>query len=509
MHKISKKTAVIPIDIDPSKEWEIEPKYVFQRELGNGTYGAVCEAIEAATKAKVAIKKFTNIFRDALLCKRVLREIEILYYLNHPCIVRPLDLFIKSGANVYLVMEVMQTDLRKLSKSSTFLVEKQVKLIMYKLLLALNYLHSAGIIHRDIKPANILINSDCTLKLCDFSLSRSVTGLCSSLFDCEQAIRQNPQLNGSGSCASIPSMKEIIMNAPSQADIDEGMSVSHKTVHCDFQVKFQKDPVPHEPEERFETSCPYVPDESEESVPKIDVKVEERKKTLAEKKKDQRTELQLRSKEYNPCLERELTGHVATRWYRSPELILLEKIYTSAIDIWAIGCVFAELLQMLKETEPDPKNRKPLFPGNSCYPLSPAPNPTVNIIDHPISPYEQINLIFSTLGNPTKTDLTFLNDQKAEEYVKGFPKYCKQDFAKLIPNANKDAISLLEKMLIFNPYYRISTKDALRHKYFADVRDKAIEVELIQPITLLTDNCPCVTPQLLANEVLSRLFGKT
>ena len=46
-------------------------------------------------------------------------------------------------------------------------------------------------------------------------------------------------------------------------------------------------------------------------------------------------------------MERELTSHVATRWYRPPELILLEKDYTSAVDIWGAGCIFAELLQMV------------------------------------------------------------------------------------------------------------------------------------------------------------------
>lgn len=43
-----------------------------------------------------------------------------------------------------------------------------------------------------------------------------------------------------------------------------------------------------------------------------------------------------------------LTSHVATRWYRAPELILLEKDYGPAIDIWSAGCIFAELLSMVK-----------------------------------------------------------------------------------------------------------------------------------------------------------------
>lgn len=47
-------------------------------------------------------------------------------------------------------------------------------------------------------------------------------------------------------------------------------------------------------------------------------------------------------------MKRELTGHVVTRWYRAPEVILLEKDYTDAIDIWSVGCIFAECIIFLK-----------------------------------------------------------------------------------------------------------------------------------------------------------------
>jgi mitogen-activated protein kinase 1/3 len=67
----------------------------------------------------------------------------------------------------------------------------------------------------------------------------------------------------------------------------------------------------------------------------------------------------------------EMSGHVTTRWYRAPELILLERNYNSAIDVWSVGCIFAELLNMLKENAPYYTERRPLFPGKACYPLSP------------------------------------------------------------------------------------------------------------------------------------------
>ena len=76
-------------------------------------------------------------------------------------------------------------------------------------------------------------------------------------------------------------------------------------------------------------------------------------------------------KKTSKIMKRELTGHVVTRWYRAPEVILLEKGYTAAIDVWSVGCILAELLEMIKENSPTYLDRSPLFPGTCCFPLSP------------------------------------------------------------------------------------------------------------------------------------------
>jgi mitogen-activated protein kinase 1/3 len=68
----------------------------------------------------------------------------------------------------------MDTDLYKIIKSNQELSDDHYKFIIYQLLRALLFLHSANIIHRDIKPSNILINEDCIIKLCDFGLSRNL-----------------------------------------------------------------------------------------------------------------------------------------------------------------------------------------------------------------------------------------------------------------------------------------------------------------------------------------------
>lgn len=70
--------------------------------------------------------------------------------------------------------------------------------------------------------------------------------------------------------------------------------------------------------------------------------------------------------------ERELSSHVVTRFYRAPEVILMDKNYNKKIDIWAIGAIFCEVLQMKQENLASHHNRKVMFFGKSCAPLSPS-----------------------------------------------------------------------------------------------------------------------------------------
>lgn len=76
---------------------------------------------------------------------------------------------------MYLVLEIVDSDLKKLINSSITFDENSliVQTILYNILLAVKHMHNSGILHRDLKPANILINEDCSIKICDFGLSRS------------------------------------------------------------------------------------------------------------------------------------------------------------------------------------------------------------------------------------------------------------------------------------------------------------------------------------------------
>ena len=69
--------------------------------------------------------------------------------------------------------------------------------------------------------------------------------------------------------------------------------------------------------------------------------------------------------------QKKFTKHVVTRWYRAPEVILMEQEYDKTLDVWSVGCIFAELLAMVQGNTASHEQRHPFFPGSSCFPLSP------------------------------------------------------------------------------------------------------------------------------------------
>ena len=178
----------------------------------------------------------------------------------------------------------------------------------------------------------------------------------------------------------------------------------------------------------------------------------------------------INSKDMRKNMKRELTGHVVTRWYRAPELILLEKEYGPAIDTWSVGCVFAELLGMMKESAPTYLERRPLFPGKSCFPLSPDKFVKEERSGFPFSKNDQLAVIFQVIGSPSEDDKSFVTDSKANEYLNAFPKSERVNLATVYPGAGEEAIDLLHKILVFNPYFRLSVEECLDHSFFKKCR---------------------------------------
>ncbi len=154
----------------------IDKRYVFDKALGGGAYGIVCSAKDVKTGKRVAIKKIAGLFDDLTDAKRILREVRLLRSMNHENVLRIVDIDQPEDYarfdDLYIVLELMDTDMAKLLRSNLRLEESQRCYFTYQILKAMKYIHSGSILHRDLKPANIIINENCDLKVCDFGLAR-------------------------------------------------------------------------------------------------------------------------------------------------------------------------------------------------------------------------------------------------------------------------------------------------------------------------------------------------
>ncbi|KQK04695.1 hypothetical protein BRADI_2g15317v3 [Brachypodium distachyon] len=305
-------------DVDFFSEYGDANRYRIQEVIGKGSYGVVCSAMDMQTRQKVAIKKIHNIFDHVSDAARILREIKLLRLLRHPDVVEIKHIMLppsrKDFKDIYVVFELMESDLHQVIKANDDLTKEHYQFFLYQLLRALKYIHTASVYHRDLKPKNILANSNCKLKICDFGLAR---------------------------------------------------------------VAFNDTP----------TTVFW-------------------------------------------------TDYVATRWYRAPELCgsFFTK-YTPAIDIWSIGCIFAEVL-----------TGKPLFPGK-------------NVV-------HQLDLMTDLLGTPSMDTISRVRNEKARRYLSSMRKKDPVPFSKKFPNADPLGLKLLEKLLAFDPKDRPTAEEALTDPYF-------------------------------------------
>ncbi|KFP16822.1 Mitogen-activated protein kinase 1, partial [Egretta garzetta] len=131
-------------------------------------------AYDNVNKVRVAIKKISP-FEHQTYCQRTLREIKILLRFRHENIIGINDIIraptIEQMKDVYIVQDLMETDLYKLLKTQ-HLSNDHICYFLYQILRGLKYIHSANVLHRDLKPSNLLLNTTCDLKICDFGLAR-------------------------------------------------------------------------------------------------------------------------------------------------------------------------------------------------------------------------------------------------------------------------------------------------------------------------------------------------
>jgi len=156
-------------------EKHIIRRFTLQKKVGKGAYGVVFKAIDKKTRETVALKKLFGAFVDEVDSQRTFREVMLLQELNgHENIIRLLNVIkAENNLDLYLIFDYMEADLFNVIRAN-ILQDIHKKFIIYQILKALKFIHSADIIHRDLKPSNIFINSDCHIKLGDFGLARTV-----------------------------------------------------------------------------------------------------------------------------------------------------------------------------------------------------------------------------------------------------------------------------------------------------------------------------------------------
>ncbi|XP_067908553.1 cyclin-dependent kinase 1 [Heterodontus francisci] len=138
------------------------------------------------------------------------------------------------------------------------------------------------------------------------------------------------------------------------------------------------------------------------------------------------------------------THEVVTLWYRAPEILLGSTRYSTPLDIWSIGTIFAEMA-----------TKRPLFHGDSEI--------------------DQLFRIFRTLGTPNND--IWPEVETLPDYKNTFPKW-KAGSLSQVKNIDVNGLDLLAKMLVYDPARRISAKEALRHPYFDDLDKSSLPANI-------------------------------
>jgi len=133
---------------------------------------------------------------------------------------------------------------------------------------------------------------------------------------------------------------------------------------------------------------------------------------------------------------RSYTHEVVTLWYRAPDVLMGSRKYSTPVDIWSVGCIFAEMV-----------NGRPLFPGNTDQ--------------------DQLQRIFKVLGTPNEgmwPTITELPDWKTD-----FTQYDGQAWSSLVPQLENSGVELMAKMLMYDPQQRVAGKVGIDDEYFRDL----------------------------------------
>ncbi|XP_043706272.1 cyclin-dependent kinase F-1-like [Telopea speciosissima] len=402
-----------------SKSWsiysrsEITQRYEILEQIGSGAYSDVYRARRRSDNLIVALKEVHD-YQSAF------REIEALQILkNSPNIIVLHEYFWREDEDAVLVLEYLRTDLTSVMREAKRNWENgisvgETKRWMIQMLLGIDACHRNAIVHRDLKPSNLLISSDGVLKLADFGQSRIL------LEPGFAAVEDHPDGQNILDQTWPPQQPEFIREAENSymegSHNQEQMTTIKTESSREVDDLTAKDEADKESIFHDDTSCLAT-------CTTIDMEEDLLKGSYSHDDEDGEDGSGV------------LTSCVGTRWFRAPELLYGSTAYGQEIDLWSLGCTFAELL-----------NLEPLFPGTSDI--------------------DQLGRIMNVLGN--------LN----EETWKGcsrLPDYGKISFSKIenplsletcLPKCSSDEIYIVKRLVCYDPGSRATAMELLNDSYF-------------------------------------------
>ncbi|GAC97394.1 MAP kinase [Pseudozyma hubeiensis SY62] len=397
--------------------FHVKQRYTFVRELGIGAYGCVALCRDEVLECNVAIKKVTRIFEKDVLARRALREVALLRHIgmcDNVTALLDFDTAFIDFSEIYLVLSASEADLSQIIRSGQALSDAHHQYFMAQILRGVRYMHAAKVIHRDLKPSNLLVNGDCALRICDFGLARAYA-------DSDEFL-------------APPSSSSDDAEAKPRSSIGSSVDGDH--------VEANQSTLPTS--DAASSSQPQVQprDGSARSPsPASDLHVQLYK-----------TDSKGKQKRLN-YPGGPLTGYVATRWYRAPEVMLcFREGYGPEMDMWSVGCILAELIA-----------GAPIFGGKDYV--------------------DQIARINNVLGSPSEAVLDKIGSERAKTYIKSLPNMPAVPLEKLYPNANPEALDLVAKLLTWDPDQRLTAEEALRHPWLKAYHESNARWQVPQPFS--------------------------
>ena len=470
--------------------WRVGENYRLVSVLGCGSFGAVVKSFDARSSRFVALKRVPDALTTVDAAKRVLREVVVLNRLDHPNIIKIFDIFFTpatSGARVmdpatfslvplsidlYMAFEIAEGgDLYEMRGEMT---AREVRSLMRQLTSAVLYLHNAGVWHRDIKSANTLCGETRVggrvVKICDFGLARGAKKAAPSrhggFFGDGHRERWTMKARDTSGYAY-----DVSMNDDGEADLalDAAREARRRKRHRGSLGGFGA---------RTNESSLASFASSEDFDGQSDAK-----SSLA-----------------SFAWRDMLTTVVATPCYRAPEVIMSNGKYTGAMDVWALGCIFGELLQRQQQHALTPNlTISPLFrfdddpvpkPGTSETYTAGARRGDAGASDDDGSPRNadaddddaerardgsrretrtkaRLDLFFNVIGTPSWRDIDAIPNLRWRQYLRGVRGRA-GSITKQFAGCDENSRDLLLRMLAFDPERRATPREILAHEYFRE-----------------------------------------